>query len=193
MLAPPRLALSRRRCSRSCAGRWGFGRWVRVAGFTAGTARERQNDLIRWRALNGATTATAMARVPVRAATLAAITRHLGAHRATLSRIASGHEHTTKTRCPIGKPNPCVCCAMFAAMRAIRQCSKSGGGRLVSWCMDERRRSVQVMVQRRLLVEGLPDLAYTHLAGVVWDMRKSSVFKRERFPDVQCWASEDIA
>jgi len=40
--------------------------------------------------------------------------------------------------------------------------------------------------KRRLLVEGLPDPAYTHLARGVRDMRHFSVFKRGRFPDAQC-------
>ncbi|MGB5096439.1 MAG: ATP-binding protein [Porticoccaceae bacterium] len=42
--------------------------------------------------------------------------------------------------------------------------------------MEERRWSVQVMVQQRLLVERLPYPAYTRRARVVRDMRKSSAF-----------------
>ena len=48
--------------------------------------------------------------------------------------------------------------------------------------MDQRQRSVQVIVQRRRLVKGLSDPAYTRPARAVRDMRKSSVFN----PDTQC-------
>lgn len=46
------------------------------------------------------------------------------------------------------------------------------------------------MFERRLLIEGLPDPAYTHRARAVRDMRKSSVFKRGIFPDTQCYAND---
>lgn len=70
-----------------------------------------------------------------------------------------------------------------AAMRAIRKYSELRRARRASRRMEERRRSVQVIVQRRLVVEGLPHPAYAHPASVVRDMRKSSVLKHGRFPD----------
>lgn len=52
--------------------------------------------------------------------------------------------------------------------------SKSGDG-VFKWLLNED-----------FLAEALTDPAYTHRASVVRDMRKSSVFKRGRFPDAQC-------
>ena len=43
-----------------------------------------------------------------------------------------------------------------------------------------------------VLVEGLPDPAYTHRARVVRDMRKSSVFEHGRFPDAQWLIGRDM-
>ena len=57
---------------------------------------------------------------------------------------------------------------------------------LVSERARERRRSMQVIVQRRILVEGPPHLAHMNPARFVRDMRKSSVFKHGRFPDTHC-------
>jgi len=56
----------------------------------------------------------------------------------------------------------------------------------VSGRMEERQRSVQVIVERRLLVEDLSDPACKRPARVVRDMRKSSVFEHGRFPDAHC-------
>ena len=74
----------------------------------------------------------------------------------------------------------------WEAWVAYRNVPELRGGRLVSGRMEERRWSFQLVVKRRILVEGLPDPAYTHRARAVRDMRKSSVVKRGRFPDTQC-------
>jgi hypothetical protein len=58
--------------------------------------------------------------------------------------------------------------------------------RLVSERAREQRRSMQVIVQRRILVEGPPDLTHMNPARFMRDMRKSSVFKHGRFPDTHC-------
>ena len=86
----------------------------------------------------------------------------------------------------------CACSFALANRWVGRPCGLYGnvpelrGGRLVSGRREQRRRSVQVMVQRRLLVEGLSGPAYTRRAKVVWDMRKSSALKHGKFPDTQC-------
>ena len=61
------------------------------------------------------------------------------------------------------------------------------GGWLVSGRIEEQRRSVQVIVQNRVLAERLLDPAYLSPAQLVRDMRKSSVFKHGRFPDTRCY------
>jgi len=60
------------------------------------------------------------------------------------------------------------------------------GGSLVSGRVAVWQWSMQVIVQRRILVEVPPDPAHMNPARFVRDMRKSSVFKHGRFPDTQC-------
>jgi len=66
-------------------------------------------------------------------------------------------------------------------------------GLLVSGRVAVRQWSIQVIVQGRILVEWLRDPAYVNPAMFVRDMRQSSVFKHGRFPDTQCWASQEAA
>jgi hypothetical protein len=44
----------------------------------------------------------------------------------------------------------------------------------------------KLFLNEDFLIEGLPDSAYTHQGWVVWDVRKSSMFKHGRFPGTQC-------
>jgi hypothetical protein len=69
---------------------------------------------------------------------------------------------------------------------------ESRRGWRVSGRIEEPRRSVQVIVQNRVLAERLLDPAYPSPARFVRDMRKSSVFKHGRFPDTHCYALREV-